>query len=44
VAISVSDPARSDRYVEIRGAVVGLELFDMIEWMNVLERLPKDVP
>lgn len=38
VAMAVSDPARPDRYVEIRGTVVGLELFDTLDWVNVLAR------
>lgn len=38
VAMSFSDPARPDRYLEIRGAAVELELYDTIEWVNVLAR------
>lgn len=38
VAMSVSDPVRPDRYVELRGAVVDLELFEDLSWVNVLAR------
>jgi len=38
VAMSFSDPARPDRYLEIRGTATELELFDTIEWVNVLAR------
>ncbi len=38
VAISVGDLARPDRYVEVRGEVVGFELFDTLAWVNQLAR------
>ena len=38
VAMSFADPARPDRYLEIRGTATELELFDTIEWVNVLAR------
>ena len=38
VAMSFSDPARSDRYLEIRGTATEFELYDTIEWVNVLAR------
>lgn len=38
VAISFSDLARSERYLEIRGTVVELELFDNLSWVNQLAR------
>ena len=38
VAMSVGDPARPDRYVEVRGEVVGFELFDTLAWVNQLAR------
>jgi len=38
VAISFADPSRPDRYLEIRGTVTELELFDTIAWVNVLSR------
>ncbi|HET9015994.1 MAG TPA: PPOX class F420-dependent oxidoreductase [Thermomicrobiaceae bacterium] len=38
VAMSVVDPANSGRYVEVRGDVVDLELFDTLEWVNQLAR------
>ncbi|MEA2582152.1 MAG: uncharacterized protein QOF33_237 [Thermomicrobiales bacterium] len=38
VAMSISDVSRSDRYVEIRGTVVELELFDNLSWVNQLAR------
>lgn len=38
VALSFSDPARPDRYLEIRGAVTALELFDDLSWVNHLAR------
>ena len=38
VALSVSDPARPDRYVELRGSVVDFELFDNLSWVNQLSR------
>ncbi|HEU5434153.1 MAG TPA: PPOX class F420-dependent oxidoreductase [Thermomicrobiales bacterium] len=38
VAMSVSDPNDPERYVEIRGAVVDLELFDTLDWVNQLAR------
>ena len=38
VALSVSDPSRPDRYVELRGPVIDFELFDNITWVNQLSR------
>jgi len=38
VAISFSDPTRPDRYLEIRGTVAALELFETLEWVNHLAR------
>src|SRR5688572_12783333 len=38
VAISFSDPARPDRYLEIRGSVIGFELFEDLSWVNHLAR------
>ncbi|HYP60846.1 MAG TPA: PPOX class F420-dependent oxidoreductase [Thermomicrobiales bacterium] len=38
VALSVSDPSRPDRYVELRGTVVDFELFDNLSWVNQLSR------
>lgn len=38
VAMSVSDPARPNRYVEIRGEAVEFELFDTLAWVNQLAR------
>ncbi len=36
VAMSCSDLARPDRYLEIRGTVVAFELFDNLSWVNRL--------
>jgi PPOX class probable F420-dependent enzyme len=38
VAISVSDPARQNRYVELRGEAVDFELSDNLSWVNQLSR------
>ena len=38
VAMSVSDPTRPDRYLEIRGSVIELEPFDTLAWVNQLAR------
>ena len=38
VAMSVSDPAQPDRYVEVRGEVVALELYETLAWVNQLAR------
>lgn len=38
VAMSFLDLMRSERYVEIRGAVIELELFDNLTWVNELAR------
>ena len=38
VAMSVGDPSRPDRYLEIRGEVVEFELFDTLAWVNQLAR------
>src|SRR5215207_5224553 len=36
VAMSVEDPDRPDRYVEIRGEVVTFELYETLAWVNQL--------
>ena len=36
VALSISDPLRPDRYLELRGTVTELELFDNLSWVNQL--------
>jgi PPOX class probable F420-dependent enzyme len=38
VAISISDPERPDRYLELRGTVTEFELFDTLSWVNQLAR------
>ncbi|HEU5424962.1 MAG TPA: PPOX class F420-dependent oxidoreductase [Nitrolancea sp.] len=38
VAMSIADPANPFRYVELRGEVVALELFDTLAWANQLAR------
>ena len=38
VAMSVGDLTRPNRYVEVRGEVVGFELFDTLAWVNQLAR------
>jgi len=38
VALSISDPAKPGRYLELRGEVVDLELFETLEWVNHLAR------
>ncbi len=38
VAISFSDLTRPDRYLEIRGSVIELKLFDNLSWVNHLAR------
>ncbi len=38
VAISFLDLTRPDRYLEIRGSVIELELFDNLSWVNHLAR------
>lgn len=38
VAMSISDPAHPDRYLELRGEVVSFELFDNLSWVNQLAR------
>ena len=38
VAMSVVDPTNAGRYVEVRGDVMDLELFDTLEWVNELAR------
>ena len=38
VAMAVGDPAWPDRYVEVRGEVVGFELFQTLAWVNMLAR------
>ena len=36
--MSVSDPARPDRYVEVRGEVLAFELYETLAWVNQLAR------
>lgn len=36
VALSIVDPANPARYVELRGTVTDLELFDTLAWVNHL--------
>ena len=38
VALSVSDPSRPDRYIELRGTVIDFELFENLSWVNQLSR------
>lgn len=38
VAMSVSDPSHPGRYVEIRGEVVAVELYETLAWVNQLAR------
>ena len=38
VALSISDPAKPGRYLELRGEVVNFELFETLEWVNQLAR------
>ncbi len=38
VAMSAADPANTGRYVEIRGEVVAFELYETLEWVNLLAR------
>jgi PPOX class probable F420-dependent enzyme len=38
VAISFSDPARPNRYLEIRGVVTEFELYEDLTWVNQLAR------
>ena len=38
IAMSVLDPVQPGRYVEIRGEVETLELFDTLDWVNQLAR------
>ncbi len=37
-ALAVGDPARPDRYIEVRGDAIGFELFETLAWVNVLAR------
>jgi PPOX class probable F420-dependent enzyme len=37
-SMSVTDLARPDRYVEIRGEVVAFELYETLAWVNQLAR------
>ena len=37
-ALSIADPARPERYLELRGEVVGMELYTTLDWVNVLAR------
>ena len=36
VALSISDPLRPDRYLELRGTAIEFELFDTLSWVNQL--------
>src|SRR6478735_528108 len=36
VALSISDPMRPDRYLELRRTVIEFELFDNLSWVNQL--------
>lgn len=38
VAISISDPANPQRYLELRGDVAELELYETLAWVNHLAR------
>jgi PPOX class probable F420-dependent enzyme len=38
VALSIGDPANPGRYLELRGEVTDLELYDTLDWVNVLAR------
>jgi PPOX class probable F420-dependent enzyme len=38
LAISFLDPARPERYVEIRGEVIAFELYEDLTWVNQLAR------
>ena len=38
VAISLSDPARPERYVELRGEVIAFELYEDLTFVNQLAR------
>jgi PPOX class probable F420-dependent enzyme len=38
VAISIADPVRPMRYVEIRGEVVAFERYETLAWVNQLAR------
>jgi hypothetical protein len=38
VAISFSDPARPDRYLEVRGSVTEFVLFEDLSWVNHLAK------
>jgi len=38
VAMSATDLARPDRYVEVRGEVVAFELYETLVWVNQLAR------
>ena len=38
VAISLADATRPERYVELRGTVTGLELYEDLSWVNHLAR------
>src|SRR3954453_2358807 len=38
VAMSIEDPENPQRYLEVRGEVVALELFDTLVWVNELAR------
>ncbi|HET7035649.1 MAG TPA: PPOX class F420-dependent oxidoreductase [Thermomicrobiaceae bacterium] len=38
VAMSIVDPANPFRYLELRGEVVDLELYDTLAWVNQLAR------
>jgi len=38
VALSILDPANAFRYLEMRGEVIKMELYETLEWVNNLSR------
>lgn len=38
VAMAIGDPSNPHRYVEVRGEVTALELYETLDWVNVLSR------
>lgn len=38
LAMSISDPSRPGRYLEVRGTVIAFELYDTLAWVNHLAR------
>jgi PPOX class probable F420-dependent enzyme len=39
VAMAISDPANPRRFVEIRGEVFSFELYETLEWVNMLSQI-----